>query len=246
MGVRNLFDLSGKVALVTGGSRGRPAVGRSAGRKNGRASPSPRKQDEWTRRSHLTGLARMSHGGRDLARLATIPAMVDVDAAGFSGHSGQQCGHQNAAPAGDLSDDAWRKVMNSMSTPTLLSREVGGGAPWSRRSGGSSTSRRLPYPAIRRREMTTIAYNANKGALVNMTRAGEWAYNINVNPSSGFFPSKMTSVFPIANRAVLDLTPLGRLGGDEDLKGSVVFLASEASRHVTGHTLPVDGGYTII
>jgi gluconate 5-dehydrogenase len=94
--------------------------------------------------------------------------------------------------------------------------------------------------------MTTIAYNANKGALVNMTRAGEWAYNINVNPSSGFFPSKMTSVFPIANRAVLDLTPLGRLGGDEDLKGSVVFLASEASRHVTGHTLPVDGGYTII
>jgi gluconate 5-dehydrogenase len=100
-------------------------------------------------------------------------------------------------------------------------------------------------------EMQTIAYNTSKGALVNMTRAlaAEWGkYNINVNAiCPGFFPSKMTRVLlDRIDRAVLDLTPLGRLGGDEDLKGSVVFLASEASRHVTGHMLPVDGGYTII
>jgi gluconate 5-dehydrogenase len=47
-------------------------------------------------------------------------------------------------------------------------------------------------------------------------------------------------------KSVLELTPLRRLGGDEDLKGSVVYLASEASRHVTGQVIAVDGGCTIV
>ena len=99
--------------------------------------------------------------------------------------------------------------------------------------------------------MQTMAYNASKGALIQMTRAlaAEWGkYNINVNAiCPGFFPSKMTRVtLGRIESSVLALTPLGRLGGDEDLMGSVVFLASEASRHVTGQALPVDGGYTAI
>jgi gluconate 5-dehydrogenase len=99
--------------------------------------------------------------------------------------------------------------------------------------------------------MTTIAYNTSKGALVNFTRAlaAEWGkYGINVNAlCPGFFPSKMS-------RALLDRiapvviagTPLQRLGGDDDLKGAVVFLASEASRHVTGQYLAVDGGASCV
>ena len=99
--------------------------------------------------------------------------------------------------------------------------------------------------------MGTMAYNTSKGALIAMTRtlAAEWGpHNINVNAiCPGFFPSKMTRVtLDRIGADVLRLTPLGRLGGDEDLKGSGVFLASEASRHVTGQTLAVDGGCSAI
>ncbi len=76
--------------------------------------------------------------------------------------------------------------------------------------------------------METIAYNTSKGALVQMTRAlaAEWGkHNINVNAiCPGFFPSKMTKVtLDRITDSVLALTPLQRLGGDEDLKGSVVY-----------------------
>ncbi|MCS6946279.1 MAG: SDR family oxidoreductase, partial [Steroidobacteraceae bacterium] len=88
-----------------------------------------------------------------------------------------------------------------------------------------------------------------KGALISLTRslAAEWGpYNINVNAiCPGFFPTKMSAgVLTQLETAVIDRTPLQRLGSDEDLMGSVVFLASEASRHVTGHCLVVDGGFT--
>ena len=96
-----------------------------------------------------------------------------------------------------------------------------------------------------------MGYNTSKSALIGMTRAlaAEWGrYNINVNAiCPGFFPSKMASAtLDWIDAMVCDLTPLGRLGSDEDLKGSVVFLASEASRHITGHALVVDGGYIAV
>jgi gluconate 5-dehydrogenase len=99
--------------------------------------------------------------------------------------------------------------------------------------------------------MQTIAYNTSKGALIAMTRtlAAEWGrYNINVNAiCPGFFPSKMTRVtLDRIGSSVLAMTPLARLGGEDDLKGSVVFLASDASRHITGQALVVDGGCTIV
>jgi len=100
-------------------------------------------------------------------------------------------------------------------------------------------------------KLQTVAYNTSKGALIQLTRtlAAEWGpHNINVNAiCPGFFPSKMSKVVLERMGAdVIALTPLGRLGGEEDLKGSVVFLASEASRHVTGQVLAVDGGCTAV
>jgi gluconate 5-dehydrogenase len=97
----------------------------------------------------------------------------------------------------------------------------------------------------------TIAYNTSKAALINFTRAlaSEWGrFNINVNAiCPGFFPSKMSSgLLERIGDAVIARSPLRRLGGADDLKGAVVFLASEASRHVTGQYIAVDGGASIV
>jgi gluconate 5-dehydrogenase len=92
-----------------------------------------------------------------------------------------------------------------------------------------------------------VGSNTSKGALLAMTYAlaPEWGrYNVNVNAiCPGFFPSKMSgATLDRIDALVCDVTPPGGLSGEEDIKGSVVFLASEASRHVTGQALAVDGG----
>jgi NAD(P)-dependent dehydrogenase (short-subunit alcohol dehydrogenase family) len=99
--------------------------------------------------------------------------------------------------------------------------------------------------------MNTIAYNTSKAAAINFTRAlaSEWGrHNINVNAiCPGFFPSKMSAgLLASMGESIVAHSPLHRLGGEEDLKGSVVFLASEASRHITGQYLAVDGGASIV
>jgi gluconate 5-dehydrogenase len=99
--------------------------------------------------------------------------------------------------------------------------------------------------------LRSIAYNTTKGGVVNFTRAlaGEWGqYGITVNAiCPGFFPSKMTEVKlkEIAGRVIAD-APLRRLGGDEDLKGLAALFASDASQHITGQVVAVDGGSTIV
>jgi gluconate 5-dehydrogenase len=97
----------------------------------------------------------------------------------------------------------------------------------------------------------TAAYTATKHGLVGLTRqlAAEWGvYGITVNAiCPGFFPSKMTrATLDSAGELIKEWTPTRRFGGDEDLKGLAVLLASEASRHITGQAIAVDGGATIV
>jgi gluconate 5-dehydrogenase len=192
----------------------------------------------------------------DLAQFATIPAMVDavLDPWDHIDIVVNNAGCNWAAPAEDYPDDGWRKVMSlNIDAAFFLTREIGRRSMIPRRSGKvvniASIAGLFGNPPAW--EMETVAYNTSKGALVQLTRAlaAEWgAHNINVNAiCPGFFPSKMTRVtLDRITASVLELTPLGRLGGDEDLKGSVVYLASEASRHVTGQVIAVDGGCTVI
>jgi gluconate 5-dehydrogenase len=96
-------------------------------------------------------------------------------------------------------------------------------------------------------QMQAVAYYSSKAAALHLTRAlaGEWGrYNIRVNAiCPGFFPSKMASgLLDTMMADVIARTPLGRIGGDTDLQGAAVYLASDASRHVTGQYIAVDGG----
>jgi gluconate 5-dehydrogenase len=158
------------------------------------------------------------------------------------------------APAEDYPDDGWNKVMRlNIDAQFFLCREVGKRSMLPRKSGKIINIASIAglYGNPPEWGLQTIAYNASKGALVNLTRAlaAEWGrYNINVNAiCPGFFPSKMSKVtLDRIGTSVVALTPLGRLGGDEDLKGAIAYLASDASRHVTGQALAVDGGCTAI
>jgi gluconate 5-dehydrogenase len=259
MSVRSLLDLTGKVALVTGGSRGiglQMAAG--LGEMGAKVAINARKEDELdAARAELEaiGVECLTVAG-DLAGRAAIPGLVD----GVLAKWGQidvlvnNAGNNWAAPAEDYPDAAWRKVMNlNVDAQFFLAREVGKRTMIPRRSGKIVNIASIAglYGNPPEWALQTMAYNTSKGALVAMTRAlaAEWGrYNINVNAiCPGFFASKMTKVtLDRIDRSVLAMTPLGRLGGDDDLKGSVVFLASEASRHVTGQALVVDGGCTVV
>jgi gluconate 5-dehydrogenase len=253
--VRALFDLGGKVALVTGGSRGLGLqIAEGLGELGATVVLTARKREELDAAcAHLTRAGIRAHAVvSDQSRLESLPDLAD----GVAGAHGtidilvNNAGTNWASPAEDFPAEAWRKVMAlNLDAVWYLTQAVAKRVMIPRRQGKiiniASIAGLSGNPV--RWEMHTIAYNTSKGAVVNMTRqlASEWGrYGINVNCiCPGFFRSKMTDVYlDRMGERVIEDTPLGRLGGEEDLKGAVVFLASEASRMVTGHALPVDGG----
>jgi gluconate 5-dehydrogenase len=259
VGVRNLLDLGNKVAIVTGGSRGIGLqMAEALGEMGAKVAITARKQSELdAARAHLaaTGVDCMTFGG-DLSDPSVIPRLVDsvLSAWGAIDILVNNAGCNWAAPAEDYPNEAWYKVMRlNLDAAFFLSREVARRSMIPRRSGKiiniASIAGLGGNPP--EWEMTTAAYNTSKGALVALTRtlAAEWGrHNINANAiCPGFFPSKMTAVtLDRIEKMVVAMTPLGRLGGAEDLKGTVVYLAAEASRHVTGQVIAVDGGCTVV
>jgi len=259
MSVRDLLDLTGKTAIVTGGSRGIGLqMAEGLGEMGARLALTARKQDELdAAHEHLaaSGVECLTFAG-DLAQPGVVTKLVDavLASAGTIDILVNNAGCNWAAPAEDYPNDGWRKVMNlNIDAAFYLSREVAKRSMIPRRCGKivniASIAGLAGNPP--EWEMSTAAYNTSKGALIALTRtlAAEWGrYNINVNAiCPGFFPSKMTSVtLDRIDTLILRMTPLNRLGGSEDLKGSIVFLASEASRHITGQALAVDGGCTAI
>jgi len=257
--VKELFDLSGRTALVTGGSRGLGLqIAEALGEQGARVVLSARKQHELDEAvAHLAarGIAAEAIAA-DLGQDGAAAALAQAAIARL-GHVDilvNNAGATWGAPAEDHPAEAWDKVMNlNIRSVFLLCQAVGRQSMIPRRRGRiiniASIAGLAGNPPG---SMATIAYNTSKGALVNFTRtlAGEWGvHGITVNAlAPGFFPSKMT-------KGVLDKlgadqlarhAPLQRLGDDEDLKGAAVLFASDAGKHITGQILAVDGGVSAV
>ena len=258
MGVKNLLDLSGRVALVTGGSRGLGLqIAEALGEMGAKLALTARKKDELDaavshlKESKIEAAALVC----DLGKREAIPPVVDEIMKKFGkidilvNNAGATWG----APAEDHPLEAWDKLVNLNLTGAFVITQLVGRksmipARWGRIINIASVAGLMGQDP---RIVRTIAYNTTKGGLVNFTRAlaAEWGqHGITVNAiCPGFFPSKMTrSTLGTTGELVRDWTPTKRLGNDEDLKGLAVLLASEASRHITGQAIAVDGGATII
>jgi NAD(P)-dependent dehydrogenase (short-subunit alcohol dehydrogenase family) len=254
--VKTLFDLTGKVALITGGSRGLGLqMAEALGEAGARLVLTARKQpelDEAERRLQGMGI-QVATVAADLGKLESIPSVVDQVLARFGDVDilVNNAGTTWGAAAEEHPWEAWRKVMAlNIDAMFLLSQQIGRRCMIPHRAGKIVNVASVAGLAGNPPGMQTIAYNTSKGAAVNFTRAlaAEWGrHNINVNAiCPGFFPSRMSKgLLTMIGDAVVARTPLQRLGGDDDLKGVVLFLASEASRHVTGQFLAVDGGASI-
>ena len=256
--VPQLFDLEGKTALVTGGSRGLGLqMAHALGEAGARIMLSSRKADdleEATADLQAAGIdarwiAADCAKETDIRRLAdeTVQRMGAIDI--LVNNAGAAWG----APAEDHPVEAWDKVMNlNIRGYFILSQQVARRSMIGRRSGRIINIASIAGLGGNPPEMTTIAYNTSKGAVVNFTKAlgAEWGkYNINVNAiCPGFFPSKMTAATlkNLGEDKLANHAPLRRLGDDEDLKGITVLFASDAGKHITGQCLAVDGGVSVV
>ena len=256
--VRTLFDLSGKTALVTGGSRGLGLqMAEALGEAGARVMLTSRKAGDLEESAAL-----LKHQGIDaiwIAADASQPSeivRVTQDAIARLGHVDilvNNAGATWGAPAEDHPLEAWDKVMNlNIRSIFLMSQAIGKHSMIPRKNGKIINVASIAGLAGNSADMTMVAYNTSKAAVVNFTRtlAGEWGkYNINVNAlAPGMFPSKMTkgTIERIGAASLAAHAPLLRIGDDDDLKGATLLFASQAGKHITGQTLPVDGGVSAI
>jgi len=258
MKVQDLLSLKGKAALVTGGSRGLGLqMAEALGEMGAKLAITARKKDELDEAAaHLSSLGISCKAYVcDIGKREQIAPLADavLKDLGKVDILVNNAGATWGAPAEDHPLDAWDKLVNvNLTGAFLLSQQIAKRSmipnKWGRIINTASVA---GITASDPRVVRTVAYNATKHGLVGLTRqlAAEWGtHGITVNAiCPGFFPSKMTkATLGKDMQLILDTTPTGRVGNDEDLKGLVVLLASEASRHITGQAIAVDGGATII
>jgi gluconate 5-dehydrogenase len=256
--VQQLFDLGGRTALVTGGSRGLGLqIAEALGEAGARVVLSARKAVELeaaveslkARGIDASWIAADSSQPAEVQRLAdaSLEMLGDVDI--LVNNAGATWG----APAAEHPLEAWDKVMNlNVRAIFLLSQAIGKASMIPRRRGRIINVASIAGLSGNTGAMTSVAYNTSKAAVLNFTRAlaGEWGvHGINVNAlAPGFFPSKMTAGL-LAHVGIDNLrahVPLRRLGDDEDLKGAALLLASDAGKHITGQFIAVDGGVSAV
>ena len=258
MTVKKLFDLSGRTAIITGGSRGLGLqIAEALGEMGAKLALTARKQDELDHAvEHLAKNGVEAHAFVcDIGKRDSIPSVFDRMLAklGRVDILVNNAGATWGAPAEDHPLEAWDKLISvnlvgGFAMAQQAAKKAMIPAQWGRIVNVASIAGLYASdPAVVR----TVSYNATKHAVVGMTKqlAAEWGeHGITVNAiCPGFFPSKMThATLDTMGETLRKATPTRRLGGPEDLQGLAVLLASEASRHITGQAIAVDGGAMLI
>jgi NAD(P)-dependent dehydrogenase (short-subunit alcohol dehydrogenase family) len=249
-----IFDLTGRVAIVTGGSAGlgqQMAEGLAemganlvlCGRKKERCQQAAAELEK--------GGTRALGLGCDVKDPSSIQAVVDTTVLEFGridiliNNAGTSWG----APTEEMTLDQWNKVIATNLTGTFLFSQAVGKVMIRQRRGKIINIASIAGLRGSPPQFSAIGYSASKGGVIIFTKdlACKWGmYNIQVNAiAPGWFPTNMSKKVIERNKdTLLAGIPLGRFGGPQDLKGAAIFLASNASDFVTGQILAVDGGQT--
>lgn len=266
----DLFSLQGKVAIVTGGSRGLgKEIASALGAAGARLTITARRE-QWL---GPTAAGLRAAGYDCLAATCDVSDAVQVEAfvAHVLEHYGRidilfnNAGISWAAPSVGMPLQKWRDVMDVNATGTFIMSQAVGRHMIARAAGNEgdggpagacigkivNVSSIMGLRGLPPDVLSAAPYSASKGALVALTRAlaVEWAgYGITVNAlAPGFFPTRLSEgVIGQHETALLSRIPLGRLGSDRDLHGVAVFLAAPASDYITGQVLSLDGGATAL
>jgi NAD(P)-dependent dehydrogenase (short-subunit alcohol dehydrogenase family) len=254
--LKELFDLSGKVALVTGGSRGLGQEMAEGLAEAGASLMVLARREQWL----TPTIDEFRERGFkcegticDVSKPADVQEAVDktIRAYGQIDILVNNAGITWGAPAEEMPLDKWQLVLEVNLTGAFLFSQRAGREMLKRKSGSIiNVASVAGLRGSTESGQHIIGYVAAKGGLMAMTRelAAKWARRgIRVNAiAPGFFPSRMTEkVLEAAQEQIEASVPMGRVGREGELKGVAVFLASEASSYMTGHTLVVDGGGTI-
>lgn len=253
--VKELFDLTGKTAIVTGGSRG---IGKEMAEALGEGGANLMlcaRRREWLDET-VTEFAE--RGFKTIGKVCDVSQPEQVQAVVDSAikHFGRvdilvnNAGISWGAMPEDMPLEQWQKVIDVNLTGCFLFAQAAGREMLKQNSGsiiniasiaGLTSSANGPFYA---------GYVASKAGLIGLTRelAASWGRRgIRVNAiAPGFFHSRLAdAVIDIYERSIQEDNVIPRIGDEGELKGTVVFLASDASSYITGQTIVVDGGMTV-
>lgn len=253
--IKELFDLTGKTAIVTGGSRGIGVEMAEALAEAGANLMLCARREEWLNETVEEFRANNYNvAGKvcDVSKAEDVQAVVDetVKTFGKVDILINNAGISWGAMPEDMPLAQWQKVLDVNLTGCFLMAQAIGREMLKQKSGsiiniasiaGLTSSANGPFYA---------GYVASKAGLIGLTRelAASWGRKgIRVNAiAPGFFHSRLAdAVIDIYERSIQENNVIPRVGNEGELKGITVFLASEASSYITGQTFAVDGGMTV-
>jgi len=253
MGLRDMFELRGRVALVTGGARG---IGKACADALVEMGADLALID-----IHEENLAKASEDIRSRFGVGVLISLCDVTktdqvARAFGEAIGElgrldvlvnSAGLTIWAKAEEMTEEQWDTVIDLDLKGTFFCCQAAGRVMVPQRS-GSIINIASMSGSIVNLPQCQASYNAAKAGVMHLTKslAAEWAqHNIRVNSiSPGYTATEMTKTVPEYHEGWCKLIPMGRMAEPSEIVGAVIYLASDASTYTTGHDLVIDGGYT--